>query len=66
MKSKFAKRISKSLAIFEKPTPGHHIVRPGWVGQLAAPRAGITLAHQCRRALRGIFNRPKVRRDGNR
>eukprot|EP00959_Pyramimonas_sp_CCMP1952_P115158 2407396-Pyramimonas_sp.AAC.1 len=43
----------KSLAIFEKPTPGHHMVRPGRVGQLAAPRAGIPLARRCRRALRG-------------
>eukprot|EP00959_Pyramimonas_sp_CCMP1952_P404463 8476295-Pyramimonas_sp.AAC.1 len=28
--------MSKSLAIFEKPSPGHHIVRPGRVGQLGA------------------------------
>eukprot|EP00959_Pyramimonas_sp_CCMP1952_P121679 2544213-Pyramimonas_sp.AAC.1 len=39
--------------MFKKPTPGHDIVRPGRVGQLAAPRAGIPLAHRCTRALRG-------------
>eukprot|EP00959_Pyramimonas_sp_CCMP1952_P451334 9449748-Pyramimonas_sp.AAC.1 len=58
-KFKFVKQISKSLAIFEKLTPGHHIVRPGRVRQLAAPRAGIPLAHRYRRALRCTCSTPR-------
>eukprot|EP00959_Pyramimonas_sp_CCMP1952_P308234 6450661-Pyramimonas_sp.AAC.1 len=37
-----------------KPTKSHTFARPGRVDQLAPPRAGISLAHPCRRALRDI------------
>eukprot|EP00959_Pyramimonas_sp_CCMP1952_P061393 1282952-Pyramimonas_sp.AAC.1 len=40
--------------MFAQPAEISHIVRRGRVGQLAAARAGIPLAHRCRRALRGI------------
>eukprot|EP00959_Pyramimonas_sp_CCMP1952_P436539 9141208-Pyramimonas_sp.AAC.1 len=35
-----------------------HILSLGRVGQLAPARAGIPLAHRCRRALRGIVAKP--------
>eukprot|EP00959_Pyramimonas_sp_CCMP1952_P355700 7449992-Pyramimonas_sp.AAC.1 len=61
-KSGFPKRISKSLTSSEKPTQVSHIARPGQLGQLAAPRAGIPLAHRCRRALRGTLHTHAVER----
>eukprot|EP00959_Pyramimonas_sp_CCMP1952_P359178 7520628-Pyramimonas_sp.AAC.1 len=40
--------------MFAQSAQRSHIVRRGRAGQLGAPRAGIPLAHRCRKALRGI------------
>eukprot|EP00959_Pyramimonas_sp_CCMP1952_P364516 7633372-Pyramimonas_sp.AAC.1 len=50
----------KYLTIFAQAAQSSHITRRRWVGQLAAPRAGIPLAHRCRRALRGIFKSREI------
>eukprot|EP00959_Pyramimonas_sp_CCMP1952_P002302 47796-Pyramimonas_sp.AAC.1 len=46
--------------MFAQLAQSSHIVRRGRVGQLAAFRAGIPLAHRCRRALRGTRSRTVV------